>query len=94
MEQLLLGHEVDGSPQAHADHERVEEAPVVRGQDHRPARGDVLAALALEPEPDPHRGLQDRTHDPVHNPVHAAPPRALVIALLAAGPLFGVVWHI
>ena len=45
LEQLLLGDEVDRAAEAAADHERVEEAAVVRGEDHAALR-DVLAADA------------------------------------------------
>ena len=50
LEELLLGHVVDGPPQAGADHERVEERPVVRAEDHGPRLREVLAADAREPE--------------------------------------------
>ena len=52
LEQLALGDEVDRPPQAAADHERVEEAAVVRGEDQRPVGGEVLAPVAAEAEPE------------------------------------------
>ena len=39
LEQLALGHVVDGPAHERADHERVEEAAVVGGQQQRPVRG-------------------------------------------------------
>ena len=64
-EQLLLRDEVDRPPGHDRDDERVEERAVVRRQDHRPARRDVLAPDPPQAEPDMEERLQDRAHDPV-----------------------------
>ena len=50
LEQLALGDEVGGAAEAHADDPRVEEAAVVRREDHAALGGDVLAADSLQPE--------------------------------------------
>ena len=54
LEELDLGDELDRAAprQERADHERVEEAPVVGGDDQAALEAGVLAALALEAEPD------------------------------------------
>src|SRR5207245_723324 len=39
LEELALGHVVDGTPEQRADDERVEKAAVVRGEQQRPAAG-------------------------------------------------------
>ena len=57
LEQLLLGHEVDRPAEAAADRERVEEAAVVRREDHAAVR-DVLGAEPPEAEVDEDRRLQ------------------------------------
>ena len=66
VEQLDLGDEAQRAPEAAPDHERVREAAVVGGQQHRALLGHVLEAHAPQPEVDVEEGLQDRPHDPVH----------------------------
>ncbi len=46
LEQLALGHVVDGPTRQRADHERVEEAAVVGREQHGAGAGDVLASEA------------------------------------------------
>ena len=68
LEQLDLGDVVHRPPpgQRDADHERVEEAAVVGGDDQRTADPGVLAADAREPEPEQKARLQHEPREPVH----------------------------
>ena len=52
LEQLALGHVVDGPAHEHADHERVEEAAVVGREQQRALLRQVLAADPLHAEVD------------------------------------------
>jgi hypothetical protein len=79
VEQLALGHEVHRPAHADADHERVEEAAVVGGQDHAALGRHVLAADARHAEVQLQRGLQERAHDPVEDRLHAALAGAAVV---------------
>ena len=65
LEQLALGHVVDGTAHQRADHEGIEEAAVVGGQQQRAAARQVLAADTLQAEVDEEEGQQDRTQRPV-----------------------------
>ena len=71
-EQLLLGDVVDRPPHHRADHERVEEAAVVGGEDDRPVLRDVLAPDAREAEVEMEERLEDRADEPVDDRVDAA----------------------
>ena len=73
-EQLLLGHVVHGPPGHRADHERVEEAPVVGGENDRPLRRDVLPADPLHPQVDQKERRQDQPDDEQHHPIDALLP--------------------
>jgi hypothetical protein len=73
-EQLLLGDVVDRPPRQRADHEGIQEAAVVRGEDHRPASRHMLHAQSPHPEVHEEARLQQRADKPVHDPVHAACP--------------------
>ena len=79
LEELLLGHEVRGPPDADSDHERVEEAAVVRRQQNAALAGAVLASDARDAEVDEHQRLQNGAHGPIHERVHATSACALVI---------------
>ena len=81
LEQLALGHVVDGAAHERADHEGVEEAAVVGGQDQRAAAGQVLAADALHAEVDQEERHEDRPERPVQEGVHAPREAALAKAL-------------
>ena len=59
-EDLPLGDVVQRPPRDRADHERVEERPVVRGEDDRARRRDVLAPDARHPEVEVEERLQHR----------------------------------
>ena len=78
-EQLALGHEVDRLLDAAADHERVQEAAVVGGQDHGPLGGHVLAAGAAHAQEQQQEGLEHHADGPVHPRVHAALADAAVV---------------
>ena len=65
VEQLDLRDEVQRPPEAAPDHERIREAAVVRGHQHRARLGHVLEADPPQPEVDVEEGLQDHAHDPV-----------------------------
>ena len=65
VEQLDLRDEVQRPPEAAPDHERVREAAVVRGHQHRALLGHVLEPDAPQPEVDVEEGLQDHADDPV-----------------------------
>src|SRR5204862_919602 len=78
LEQLLLRHEVDGAVQADADDERVEEAAVVRREDHG-AIGHVLAADPLHAEVGKQERFEDRARDREYDGLHAARAGALVV---------------
>ena len=80
LEQLPLGHVVDGPAHERADHEGVEEAAVVGGQQQRAAARQVLAADALHAEVDEEERHEDRPERPVENGVHAAVEGALAKA--------------
>jgi hypothetical protein len=71
LEQLGLGHVVEGAlpRKARADHERVEEAPVVRRDDQRSLHAGVLAADPREAEPREEERLQDQAGEDVQGPV-------------------------
>ena len=60
-----------------ADHERVEEAAVVGGEQQRPACGQVLAADPLHAEVDQEEGHEQRPDHPVEDRVDALLQRAL-----------------
>ena len=66
-EQLLLGHVVHRPAGHRRDHEGVEEAPVVRGDDHRTLGGDVLAPDAAQPEVQVKERLKHRAQKPVEH---------------------------
>src|SRR5258708_37403932 len=70
-EQLMLGDVIHRPARHRRDHERVEEAPVVGGDDHRTLLGDVLHPLASKPEVDVEERMEQRTHDPVDDRVGA-----------------------
>ena len=77
-EDLLLGHEVDRPRHAGAEHERVQEAAVVRREDH-PALRDQPVAAPREPEVDDQGGLREEPDRPVDDGVHAPSPGPLVV---------------
>ena len=81
LEDLALGDVVDRPAVEHADDERVQERPVVGGEDHRPGGRDVLAADAAEPEVQMEERLQDRARDPVDDRVDTALAGPLVQAV-------------
>jgi hypothetical protein len=70
-EQLALGDVVDGAACERPNHKRVEETAVVGRQQQRSGTGDVLGALAPQPEVDEKRGQQDDARGPVEDGVHA-----------------------
>src|SRR5580704_10151928 len=81
-EQLLLGHVVHRASRHRPDHERIEEAPVVGGQDHRALGWDVLAPNPLHTQVDQEERRQDRPHHEQHERIHASlarPPMQLVL---------------
>ena len=77
-EQLALGHEEIGRPG---------QQPITKGSrklrwleaSSSTARRYVLAPQPPKAEVDEDRGLHDPAHGPVHERVHAAPARALVV---------------
>ena len=71
LEQLALGHVVDGAAHERADHERVEEAAVVGGQQQRPAARQVLAADPLQAEVDEEERHEHAPQGPVDDRVDA-----------------------
>ena len=81
-EKLLLGDVVHRpSPgQAGADHEGVEEGPVVGGDDHPALQPGVLAAGPAEPEVDEEEGDEQRPGGDVEGPVDAVLARVGVVA--------------
>ncbi len=86
LEQLDLGHVLHrAAPRKRGgDHERIEEAPVVRGDDQpAPDPAQVLAAGAREAQPDEEGGLQDQAGQQVEKPVDAVLARIGVVALEA-----------
>jgi hypothetical protein len=85
LEQLDLGEELHSTPpwQQRADHERVEEAAVVGGDDHPALHPRVLAADALEPEPHEQRGHEQQPRHVVEEPVRTVAARVGVVALEA-----------
>src|ERR1019366_1050189 len=70
-EQLGLGHVVHRAPGHRGDHERVQEAAVVGGDDHRSLSGDVLAPDPDVAEVDVEDRLERRWGEPVQEPVGA-----------------------
>ena len=75
-EELALRHVVDRAARQHPDDERVEERAVVRRDDERALRGDVLAAYPAHPEVEDEEGLQEPSDEPVDERVHPAIARA------------------
>ena len=69
-EQLLLGHVVHRPAGHGGDHERIQEAAVVGGHDHRAAARDVLPADALHPEIDVKERLDEGPDDQIHQEAH------------------------
>jgi hypothetical protein len=70
LEQLALRDEVDRPAQAATDHEGVEEAAVVRGEDDRALARDVMATQPAEPEVELDERLEHRAHRPVDGAVY------------------------
>ena len=77
LEQLALCHVVDGPAHERADHERIEEAAVVGGQQQRAAARQVLCADALHAEVDQEERHEHRPDGPVEDGVDAALEAAL-----------------
>jgi hypothetical protein len=75
-EQLALGDVVDGAARQRADHEGVEEAAVVGGEQQWPAARDVLGADALQAQVQEKEGQQHRAHGPVDQRADAVLARA------------------
>ena len=74
LEVLGLAHEAERAASGHEQHDRIEERDVVRGNDHGPAAGQVLAAL----HPDtPQEVVQRRDEQP---------SQRIARAELSAGP--------
>ena len=71
LEQLALGHVVDGPALERADHEGIEEAAVVGREQQRSAAGKMLAPDPLEAEVDEEERHQHRAQRPVQQRVHA-----------------------
>ena len=78
-EQLLLGDEVDRPPHERADHEGIQERPVVGGDDEGALGRDVLAPEAGHPEVEVEERLQHAADDPVDDRVGPTRARALQI---------------
>ena len=81
-EELLLGHVVHRPARHAGDHERIQEAAVVGGDDHRPALGDVLEPDPGHPEVDPEERLEGEPDKPVDDRVGAVLAGALVKAIV------------
>ena len=81
-EDLLLGHVVHRAPGHAGDDERIEEAAVVGGDDHRAARGDVLAPDPLEAEVDEKERLERHADESVEEQVGSFLPRSPVITVV------------
>ena len=78
-EQLLLCEVVNRPPCQRADHERIDKAPVVRCEDHRPAFRHMLHAASPHAEVDVEERLQDRPCSPVERLVNAPLERPRVV---------------
>ena len=93
LEQLDLGDVVHRpSPGEHRpEHERVQEAAVIGGDDQAAVDARVLLAEPLEPEPDQEGRLQEEPGDEVDDPVDALRPRVVVIGAdpVGADPVGG-----
>jgi hypothetical protein len=70
LEQLTLGHVVDGPTRQRTDHERVEKAAMVGCQQHRPSAGNMLAPKTSEAKIEQKEGHQDSTYEPIEHGVH------------------------
>src|SRR5437764_8100802 len=81
-EQVLLGEVVHRPPGHRPDHKRVEEAPVVGGDDHRTIGRNVLAADPRHPEVDVEERLEERAHDQIDEDVDPLLARACVKAIV------------
>ena len=81
-EDLLLGDVVHRTTSHARDHERIEEAAVVGGDDHGSPLGDVLTPDPLHPEIDQEEDLKADPDHPVDDRVGAAFPHALMKAIV------------
>ena len=81
-EELLLGHVVHRSARHAGDHERIQEAAVIGGDDHRPVLGDVLEPDPSHPEVDPEERLEGQPDKPVDDRVGSVLPGALMKAIV------------
>ena len=83
VEDLLLRDVVHRPPGHAGDHERIEEAAVVRGQDDRSLLGDVVAPDPAQAEVGMEERLEQYADDPVHerhdSPVPRLPVQHFVI---------------
>ena len=75
-EDLLLGHVVHRPPGHRGDHERIQEAAVVGGDDHRPTLWDVLPADPAHPEVDVEESLEGHPDQPVDERIGPMLPSA------------------
>jgi hypothetical protein len=85
LEQLDLGYELHPAPPGHQDpdHERVEEAAVVGRDDHSSAHPRVLAARALDPQPDQESRREQQPREVIEKAAGAALTRVAVEAVEA-----------
>jgi hypothetical protein len=67
LEQLALGHVIDGPTRQRADHERVEKAAVISREQYGTGAGDVLASEAGDAKVEQEEGDQDGSYKPVEH---------------------------